>query len=461
MPVFVHRTHIDAPADEVFAWHGRPGALERLIAPWERIRLLSRTGGIENGARAILELRVGPRRMRWIAEHRDYEEGRRFRDVQIEGPFARWDHLHRVEPEGTSACTLEDRIEYELPGGALGEVIGARFVRRNLERTFAYRHRIIALDVRAHLSARGARGDAPPVTVLVSGAHGFIGSALVPFLTAGGHRVIRLVRRPVQSGGDEVHWDPEAGTIDKASLAGVDAAVHLAGESIASGRWTEDLKQRILRSREKGTRLLSETLARLEPRPRVLLSASAIGYYGNRGDEELREESPFGDGFLAGVCREWEAGTATAEEAGIRVAHLRFGVVLNPAGGALRRMLPPFRAGCGGKLGSGTQYMSWVAREDAIGAAHHVLVNRELEGPVNVVAPEPVTNAEFTRTLAKLLRRPAFLGVPAAALRLALGEMADETLLASARVAPARLGRTGYAFREPVLEQALAHMLGL
>jgi uncharacterized protein (TIGR01777 family) len=295
--------------------------------------------------------------------------------------------------------------------------------------------------------------------VLVTGASGFIGSALVPFLAEGGHAVTRLIRAQPRPGQAEVHWDPVAGKLDPMVLQGVDAAVHLAGESIAQ-RWTPERKARILKSRARGTRLLSESFARLTQPPRVLLCASAIGYYGDRGEEILNEGSPSGVGFLAQVCREWEAACEPAVRKGIRVVNLRIGVVLSSRGGALARMLFPFRLGLGARIGSGRQYMSWVAIDDLLRAILHALIHGTLAGPVNAVAPNPVTNLEFTRTLGRVLGRPAVLRLPGFVARLALGEMANSLLLASARVEPARLMASGYSFCYPELEGALRRVLG-
>jgi uncharacterized protein (TIGR01777 family) len=310
--------------------------------------------------------------------------------------------------------------------------------------------------MKAHAAYTGA-----PLSVVVSGASGLVGSSLLPFLTTGGHRVVPMVRS-TRARGDAsgVRWDPAAKVIDRAGLERVDAVVHLAGESIAGGRWTTEKKARIRGSRVDGTRLLCETLAALDAPPRTLVCASAIGFYGDRGGTPLDESSPRGKGFLADVCGEWEAAAAPARAAGIRVVHLRFGVVLTPAGGALQRMLLPFRLGAGGVVGSGEQYMSWIAIDDAVGAIHHALVTPALEGPVNAVAPAAVTNREFTRALGRVLRRPTIVPMPAVIARLAFGEMADELLLASTRVVPRRLGESGFTFREPDLETALAHLLG-
>ncbi|HVF57196.1 MAG TPA: TIGR01777 family oxidoreductase [Pyrinomonadaceae bacterium] len=299
--------------------------------------------------------------------------------------------------------------------------------------------------------------------IIVTGSTGLVGKALVGSLLSEGHSVTRLVRGNAQTfsapATTAVEWNPDAGTIDAAALEGHDGAVHLAGESVSEGRWTDEKKRRILESRVKGTRLIAETLAALERKPSALVCASAIGFYGNRGGEVLREESASGDDFLSEVCREWEKAALPASRAGIRVAHLRIGVVLSGEGGALPKMLAPFKMGVGGRIGSGEQYMSWVALDDVIGIIRHALTNEAVRGPVNTVAPAPVTNGEFTKTLGRVLGRPTFFTVPAFAARLAFGEMADALLLSSARVEPAQLKATGYRFAYPELEGALRHVL--
>ena len=295
--------------------------------------------------------------------------------------------------------------------------------------------------------------------IAVTGSGGLVGSAVVPALVESGHEVVRLVRHDPGQGEKAVRWDPETGFVDTAGLEGLDALVHLAGENIASGRWTAARKDAIRNSRVKGTRLLCDALAALSEPPKTLVCASAIGYYGDRWEDILTEESPAGKGFLPDVCREWEAASVPAVRKGIRVVTLRIGVVLTPKGGALSRMLPPFRAGLGGVLGSGKQYVSWIALDDLPGIVLHTLGREELRGPVNAVAPRPVTNRELTEALGKILSRPTLFPVPAFALRLAVGEMADALLLASARVAPRRLEETGYHFRFPELWSALRHLL--
>lgn len=296
--------------------------------------------------------------------------------------------------------------------------------------------------------------------VAVTGSSGLIGSALVTVLTQQGHRVTRLVRGPPPPGLDAVRWDPAAGLTEPRGLDGVEAVVHLAGESIVSGRWTASKKAAIRDSRVTGTRRLCESLTRLSVPPRTFICASAIGYYGHRGEERLTEESPSGSGFLAEVCREWERATEPALQRGVRVVNLRIGIVLSVQGGAMAKLLPPFRLGLGGPLGRGTQWMSWIALEDLVGAIQHILLTPSLRGSINAVAPNPVTNREFTACLGRCLHRPAVLPAPAFALKWVFGRMAEEALLASVRAVPSRLLASGYPFRYPDLEGALRHLLG-
>ncbi len=292
--------------------------------------------------------------------------------------------------------------------------------------------------------------------IAVSGGSGLIGTALTRTLAGSGHDCRQLVRRAPRNAG-ELEWRPERGLVEPAAAQGVDAVVHLAGESVAGGRWTTAKRHRIRSSRAPATLRLVESLSPLERPPRVFVCASAVGYYGDRGDELLVEDSPAGGGFLASVCCDWEAAAATAATICERVVMLRFGVVLSAAGGALPRMLTPFRFGLGGRLGSGRQYFPWIHLEDAAAAIRHLLDHGE--GPVNLTAPEQVTNADLTRSLARALRRPALLPVPAPALVAAFGAMAREALLASARVVPGHLQNSGFEYRYPTLESALRHEL--
>ena len=299
--------------------------------------------------------------------------------------------------------------------------------------------------------------------VIITGSGGLVGRSLVRSLLADGHSVTRLVRGSTQQfrtpGSAAVEWNPESGTVDAKELEGHDAAVHLAGEPVAEGRWDDEKKRRILDSRVKGTRLLAETLARLNDKPRVLVSASAIGFYGDRGAEVMREESASGEGFLSEVCREWEKATLAASQAGIRVVHLRIGFVLSGEGGGLPRMLTPFKMGVGGKVGSGRQYLSWITLEDLVRVIRRAIEDETLRGPVNAVAPGAVTNEEFTKALGHVLGRPTILPIPVFALRLAFGEVADAVMLSSTRVEPARLKEAGFDFKDSEIESALRHVL--
>ena len=298
----------------------------------------------------------------------------------------------------------------------------------------------------------------PGVDVAITGSTGLVGRALSDALTAGGHRVVPMVRPA--TGRDGLAWDPESGAVDTSGLSGVGAVVHLAGEGIGGRRWNAAHKARVMESRRQGTRVLAEALARLDLRPAVFLSASAVGWYGDRADEVLTEESAAGAGFVAEVCREWEGATAPAEEAGIRVVHLRSGLVLSRGGGLLPRMLLPFRLGVGGRLGSGHQWMSWISIADEVAAILHLLGADDVRGPVNLTGPEPVTNRVFTKTLGRVLRRPTVLPLPAVALKAAFGrEMAGETVLISQRVLPQRLTDSGFTFAHPSLDVALRAVL--
>ena len=287
--------------------------------------------------------------------------------------------------------------------------------------------------------------------IALTGSSGLVGSALVSSLQSAGHEVVRL-KRPEQ-------WDPDSGTIDSSVLSGSDAVVHLAGENIASGKWTAARKQRIHDSRVNGTKLIAETISRIDPPPRVLVSASATGYYGNRGSKVLREESPSGRGFLSEVCRQWEAATVAATRKGVRVVHLRTGLVLSTHGGALGKMLLPFKFGLAGKIGSGNQYWSWISLDDVCGIIVHCIQAAGLHGPVNTVSPSPVTNLQFTKTLGRVLGRPTLFPLPAFAARLAFGEMADALLLSSARVEPTKLIASRFVFKHKELEPTLRYLL--
>ena len=451
MAVFEARAAIDAPAAEVFRWHARPGAFLRLSPPWARIEVLDARGGIENGARLVMRLGSKPLSVRWVAVHRGYEDGRRFVDVQESGPFAGWVHEHHFEDTAPGRSVVVDRIDYTLPFGAIGELAMGAFTRRRLERMFRHRGRVTAADLARHAPCVGQA----PLRVAISGASGLIGSQLAAFLTTGGHEVLRFARGRTARDG-EIAWNPASGRIDHEALEGLDAVVHLAGENIAGGRWTEERKAEIVASRVKGTTLLAEALSVLRAPPKVFLSASAVGYYGSRGDERVDETAQGGSGFLAEVARRWEDATEAARAAGIRTVTMRFGVILTARGGALKKMLLPFSLGTGGPIGDGRQGFSWIALDDAIYAIHHIIRNDALRGPVNVVAPEALPQREFARTLGRVLHRPAVIPLPAAVVKVIFGQLGEEALLGGQFVVPAALLRSGFTWTAPGLDEALS-----
>lgn len=435
---------------EVFAWHERPGALERLTPPWEKVELVQASNGVTDGQRVELRSKVGPVWTTWIVEHFDYQSGVQFCDRQIKGPFASWTHYHRFADDGEGGCELTDEIHYSLPGGAAGEMANGA-VEQRLDQMFTFRHAVTKADL-----------ELPPLPtgrLLVSGASGLIGGALVSFMRTQGWQVDRLVRRPTQAA-DEIHWNPGESIIDWPEDYHCDAVVHLAGANIAEGRWTKARKAEIERSRIDGTRTLVRGLQQLSKLPEVLLSGSAIGIYGDRADEELSEDAELGSGYLADVCRNWEAEADPAEALGVRVVKLRTGIVMSPAGGALGKLLPIFKGGMGGPLGDGRFWQSWIGLDDWLRALRHAIGNESISGPLNLVAPNPVHQRDFAQILGDVLGRPSFVPTPALAVRLAFGEMADEALLASTRVRPDVLLETGFEFLHPSLENALGHVLG-
>ncbi|OBH28568.1 TIGR01777 family protein [Mycobacterium sp. E342] len=439
---------VDAPIADVFAWHTRPGAFTRLSPPWQPMRLVTEATSLRDG-RATLALPGG---LRWVAVHQPdgYDPPRRFVDaIGGDGLAAlpartavRWRHTHDFEDVGDGRTRVIDRVETPVPSALLRPM-------------FTYRHRQLADDLAAHRLA--AESGLAPATVVVTGASGLVGSALTAFLSTGGHRVIRLVRRP--AGGDEREWNPD--DPDPGLFEGVDAVIHLAGASIA-GRFTEKHRKAIRDSRIGPTSRLAEAVARARQQPAVLVTASAIGYYGyDRGDDVLTEDSERGDGFLADVVADWEASTAPAEQAGVRVVPVRTGIVQSPRGGTLKLMRPLFSAGLGGRLGDGRQWLSWIGIDDLVDVYHRALWDTVLSGPVNAVAPHPVRNSEYTATLARVMHRPAVLPVPSLGPRVLLGEQgARELACASQRAAPQKLTAAGHRFRHPELEQALRHLLG-
>jgi uncharacterized protein len=436
---FERRLKLPVSRAELFAWHARPGAFERLSPSWERLEIVAREGSIEDGDRLHFRLRKGPFGLSWIARHRDYLPDRQFVDVAERSPFAVWEHTHAFADVEPGAAELRDQVAFRLPLDRLSWPLAGHEVEAMLDRMFRQRHVRTANDLRRH-QAVVERGR---LRVGISGASGLIGTELRAFLTTGGHTVVPLART----------------SRDLASLERFDAVVPLAGEPIAQ-RWTPAKRERIRSSRVEGTRSLCEALARLEHKPEVLVCASAIGFYGDAGEAELDEDAPAGEGFLAEVTRAWEAASEPARAAGIRVVNLRIGIVTSARGGALAKLRLPFSLGLGGPIGAGWQWQSWIDLDDLVGVIHHALFERSLHGPVNAVAPTPVRQAELARTLGRVLRRPAILPLPAPVVRALLGELGREVLLAGQRVRCDRLLASGFRFDFPALEDSLRHQLG-
>ena len=452
------RSELHMSSGAVWDWYLRPGALGRLTPPWSGIRVEVGSDGAgpepyETG-HATLRLRTRWFPGRWTVEQSVLEEGRVLRYVQRHGPFKRWVHTRRFEPVGSARTRIEDEVEWEAPLGGLAGIANGP-IEDAMSRALRFQHARIARDLELH--RRYARD---PLRVAVTGSGGFLGRALTDFLDSGGHEVIRVIRYDRANMGTDVYWNPSSDTLHRRGLEGVDAVVHLAGEPISAVRWSKEKKEAIRESRVRGTRLLSDGLAALEAPPKVFVSGSAIGFYGDRGDEVLDETSGKGTGFLADVVEAWEAGTDAASSAGIRVLHARTGIVLSPAAGVLAVMLRPFRLGLGGRLGDGEQYMSWVDVDDWVAMVMHAIMDGDLSGPMNLTAPSPVTNAEFTDILGQVLRRPTLVPVPGAAVRALMGEAGEELALSGQRVMPAIAQSSGYRFLSGDLASALRFHLG-
>jgi uncharacterized protein len=429
---------VDSSPGDVFAWHARPGAMTRLTPPWLPVRVLRETSSLRDG-QAVLGLPGG---LRWTAVHQpgDYDPPHAFAD-ELTSPLLPWRHLHQFSLAGEQSTLVTDAVETPLPARALRSM-------------FVYRHRQLAADLAAMARAQQIGPGPDPLTVAVTGSGGLIGTALTALLTTSGHRVIRLVRRLPRHAGER-YWrpeDPGPGLLD-----GVDAVIHLAGASIG-GRFTPEHKAEIRDSRILPTRRLAG-LAAASDTLKAFVTSSAVGIYGpDRGDEVLTEDSARGEGFLADVVADWEDAAAAA---GVRTVQVRTGIVQTPRGGMLRLLSPLFEAGLGGRLGSGKQWLAWIGLDDLLDIYLRAVLDPHLSGPVNAVAPEPVRNIDYTRTLATVLHRPALLPVPGFGPRLLLGqEGAREIAQASQNVRPERLIEAGHQFRQPELEGALRHLFG-
>jgi uncharacterized protein (TIGR01777 family) len=451
---FINISHYPCSAAQLYDWHSREGALERLLPPWEKTRVVSRKGGIDPGGRVVLRMHNGPIPFSFHAHHVENIPGKMFRDIQEKGPFSSWSHCHYFN-DVPGGCILEDRVSYSLPLQRILPRAVISYVTKSLHQVFQHREKLVLEDIKLHM-----RCSTSPLKILISGASGVLGQELIPLLTTGGHQVWTLVRRTPDRKKNEVFWDPLHGVLKAEDLPELDGVIHLAGEYIGLSRWSEEKKQRVIDSRVDGTRLLAKTIASLKKKPKVMLCASAVGYYGNSSRRDIDESQSQGDDFISRVCRLWEQAAEPARESGIRTLFLRLGVGLTPRGGALQKILASSPLGFIRRFGSGQQYISWISTDDMISAIMHCLSCESLEGPVNIAAPRPVTNVEFMATLAKIAKRPLLFPVPAGLLQMMYGQMASEILLSGCHVSSKKLTRSGFTFRHPTLELALCRLLG-
>jgi len=448
---FVKKSLFHHPVETVFQWHKRTGALQRLTPPWENVTVTRQSDDLREGSMTSFRMKIGPFMVNWEAFHEEYIENRQFVDRQIRGPFALWKHTHRFIPEDEGSSWLEDTIEYRLPFRFISDLLAGKKVMKKIEIMFDYRHSILAADLA--LPAGGEKKK-----IVITGASGLIGRALVPFLKTRGHEIITL-RRNGAPGQNKTSWDPAAGTVS-CSLDDTDAVIHLAGEPIGEGVWTRRKKNTILESRVKGTGAMARAIAACERPPEVFISASAIGYYGHRGNAIMTEEDPPGSDFISEVCSEWEKASMTATGRGVRILLPRIGVVLHPQGGALGRLLFSVRAWAGIIFGNGSQYVSWISMEDLVRSIYHIMNTRDISGPVNLAAPQPVTNRELMKSLGAAVKRPVFIRIPSPVIRLMFGQMGKEVLLSSTRVSSKKLAGSGYRFMHEDITSAFRFLLG-
>lgn len=455
---FSKSTSIECSAHNAYDWHMNPFALERLMPPWEDVKLVKMEHPIQDGSKAIIEIKQGILRLRWEATHHDVMPGKSFSDKQTKGPFQYWDHQHSFEEESDSKFTLTDRIHYLIPGGPIAGLLGKQTVETKLKRGFRYRHELTKYD----LESFQKNSQRPRKKILIAGASGLVGRRLVGYLSLQGHFVSQLARP--YSGKinktPQVAWDPRKEEINDSDLEQFDVIINLAGDNIGEGAWTPTKKKRIRESRIKTTKTLVDAINRMKKPPELFINASAIGVYGNRGIKELGEDSQPGSGFLADVCTEWEDAASKVNQEKVRLVVARIGVVLTLAGGMIGKLITPFMAGLGGKIGSGDQYISWIAIDDLLEAMEYIIFHDDLSGPINLTSPKPCTNNDFTQVLGKTIRRPTVVPMPEAAAKAAFGEMAEDTMLSSTRVIPEKLMLNGYNFRYPTIERALKYLLG-
>ena len=460
MPTYAHTADYAHPVSAVWSWYDSPGAFRRIMPEWEGITPVQ-AGALMDGERTKFKVSIGPIKRMWVARHHGVVSGKVFNDVMEKGPFGAWDHEHKFVAKTDSTSSIEDTIQWRLPLHPLTFWTAPFTVKGRMDQMFAFR----TVRVKNDLERIAAFAHLPRQRILISGSTGLIGLQLCAFLSAAGHSITRLVRPSTQlpsdaQGDDVVVWNDQTGEVVSGDLNGFDTVIHLAGAGIGDKRWSKARKALIESSRTVPTHNLATLLAGLDQPPKAFLCGSAIGFYGNRGDETLNESSSPGSNFLADVCRTWEAAAQPAVDAGIRTVWLRTGLVITPMGGVLQKLLLPAKLGAGGPVGNGRQQYSWISLDDQIYAIHHLMMNDTCEGAFNLTAPEPLPQKRFAKTLGRVLRRPAFAPLPGFVLKIMLGEMAQGLVLDGQRVLPERLEASGYRFQHRDLETCLRHCLG-
>ena len=463
---YKHETVVDADIESTFDWFEHEGSFRRLMPPWEVAEEVRADESLEVGSQRVFRFPAPGApffKMTWVAEHTGYEKPSDnkayFADKMVKGPFWKWNHDHFLS-EVDGVTTVVDDVTYSVPFGPLGmfvdRVLGGSLVTGRISSMFKAREYRLKRDMDNHTKFQ----DIGRKKILISGSSGLIGTQLVAFLDTGNHDVWRLVRRESDPNKKELTWYPSEGKINPSEIEGFDIVIHLGGVGIGDKRWSKKRKAAIRDSRVNSTTLLSDTLASLEKKPELFMVSSAIGYYGNRGEDIVDENTSIGDDFLTDICEKWEGSASSAKKAGIRTIHTRTGIVLSAVGGALGKMLLPAKMGGGGPIGGGKQWMSWISMDDQIYSMYHLMMHKDTEGVYNLTAPNPVRQKIFAKTLGKVLRRPAFAPLPGFVMRIMFGEMGVKLTLDSQRVLPKKLQESGYEFTHDDLEPALRDSLG-
>ena len=460
MPIYEHTATFPFSRETVWNWHARTGAVRRIMPEWEGIRPLE-VGGIKDGAVTTFRMSIGIVPQKWKAKHHSYIEGEQFCDNMIKGPFARWNHTHKFLENGTDEMKIQDTIDWKLPFHFFTRIGAPIMVMPRVHQMFKHRSRRILADLKRQEMFK----DAPRKRILISGSTGLIGTQLGAFLETDGHDVHRLLRPSTKLHADQdpakvVKWNDHTGEILEGSLENFDVVIHLAGAGIGDKRWSKKRKKLIAESREIPGRNLSNALAELSSPPSLFMCASAIGFYDNRGDEDLDETSSIGDGFLAKICKKWEDAMKPASDAGIRTIIMRNGIVTTASGGMLQQILLPAKLGGMGPIGGGRQWQSWISFDDCIYAMHYLMNHEDASGVFNMTSPNPVTQKQYAKTLGKVLRRPAFAPVPGFVMKILFGELGKSLILDGQKVHPKRLLELGFEFEHETLESALRDTLG-